>query len=157
MFDEDDNSDVMIMPPAARAAQLRVTLVVSPGQVITPAGFDEDTVGETDIDETPVPVTPPEVRTLRELLLDAENTATLLGPDIRPSSGVKRLREKRVNRTLAVVSDWLLSQMTAVEHEIDGENIMLLNLAEDTRGLIAWPEQEAFDAQEPSRVAEVRD
>lgn len=151
MFDEDDSSDVLIMPTPP-AARLKVTLVVSPSQTITPARFDEDTIGETDIDQTPAPDAP-ELKTLRELLLEAEHLG--LGPDVSPSPGVRRLREKRVNRTLAIVSDWLLSQMTAAEHEINSENILLLNLAEDTRGLIAWPEREAFDATAAANLSEL--
>lgn len=179
MFNEDDSGNVLLLPsnrhvtPEDVVDGMTVLWAVPQRQ----ASFEEDNLEQepltlTEIDELlsradledddeeelePNGATEPTGHhVLRELLLEAETHPAEKTGGLRVSSGIRRLRERRINRTLGVVSDWLLSLSVAFAEEgLNGgpswstdENLLILNLAQDVRGQIEWPEQETHQATE---------
>lgn len=102
---------------------------------------------EPDVEPEPAPEPEPEqptktAKTLRDLLRDSEPwNAVTLGMD--PTPGVRRIMEKRVNRSLAAFTTWL-------------ESVGEPELAALVEQQIAWPEQEAWELQEREREQEDR-
>jgi hypothetical protein len=94
------------------------------------------------------------VKSLRDALLESEPWRNAYGgDDSKLSPGVRRLQERRVNRILTIVADWMLS---VVERRQGDEMalVILLELAESIREQVIWPEREAAEAEVAQREME---
>lgn len=130
MFKEDEAGDLLIAPNPAIASESAVVTGVAaaeiPVQLVT---------GEPKLQD--------EVKTLRDMLYEEEPWyKEAAGRDAALAPGIRRLMEKRVNRTLGIIADWMLG---VVEVRLGDEMtlVVLLELAEDIRKQIKWPELEA--------------
>jgi hypothetical protein len=135
MFKEDEAGDLLIASNPA---------VAFGSSVVTGVAAAEIPVQSVDKpDPEPDPRTC--VKTLRESLYEHEpwylHLQGLAGTE-NLAPGIRRLMEKRVNRTLTTIADWMLD---VVEERLGDEMtlVVLLELAEDVRRQVAWPELEA--------------
>lgn len=92
--------------------------------------------------EAEVEVEPAAPKTLRELLYSQEPWRQQGNLDGQLNPGIRRLMEKRVNRILGTVADWMLG-VAEERIEDDMSLVVLLELAEKVREQIVWPELEA--------------
>lgn len=153
MFEEDENGDVLLVPtPPAHTINANIVATVVEQflqQPIAPIEVESSFV-EDVVNEVTEPAAP---KSLWDRLFEAERSQFEIEAGMSPSTGLRRLRERRVNRTLDVVFDWLLDQAVGA----NGQNYesTLLNLAETIRALIQWPERDAQEAlNELSREAQ---
>lgn len=124
-------------------------------QAVAPRSFHYDTGDEVagqspvvhpaeEFEPTPPPAPEegPWPRTIRQRLLDAERLAERRS-GYRSSPGLRRLQEYRVNRTLAIVAQWLQDMMTPPELDgVECENNTLLGLSKHLSDQIEWTEGE---------------
>lgn len=136
MFEEDEHGDLLLAP----TKKPKVNTISGAAAARIVASTISDILELTE----PVPAPGPEiprVKTLREMLYEQEPWRIA----DRPSSpAIRRLQERRVNRVMSTVADWMLA---VVEQRIDDEMtlVVLLELAETVRQQIIWPELEASD------------
>lgn len=140
MFEEDQPGNQLLVTKEAASQRLASTIA----NVLSLA---EPVTAVANIDG---------MKTLREALYEQEPwyiASATQSP--RPLPGILRLQEKRVNRVLATVSEWLLltaERLPAGDPVAEG----LFELAEEVRQQIAWPEQEAHQMSVES-VSEARE
>ena len=93
----------------------------------------------------PEPAPEPQPPTLREMFYAAEPWNPV--PEgTRLTPGMRRLQEKRVNRNLGIVADWLVN--AADRHPNETVQAVLWERSQIARRQIIWPELEAYEATE---------
>jgi hypothetical protein len=131
MFEEDQPGDVLVAPGPAPG------LFPDPiPDLLPPDSIDLVTVDVEEIGQVKT------VKTLREMLYAAEPWPY----DNPPTPAIGRLMEKRVNRNLTLVADWML----AVVEERQGDEmtlVVLLELAELVRKQITWSVRDSHEAK----------
>jgi hypothetical protein len=141
MFEEDQSGDLLLGPTSRHSFDPD-----DPGGAGSASAGVE--IGGFIIELVPAPAEDPEtkaqVKTLREMLYASEPWSRLT-PGVDPPPGMPQLLEKRINRVLGVVADWMLA---IVEESRDDDEILvvLLELAEKVRRQIEWPERDAHAA-----------
>jgi len=139
MFEEDEQGDLLLAP--GPGPEVKTIRGAAAARILATTISDVLSLAE--------PVTVPEtigVKTLREMLYEQEPwRAALGGDDAHLSPGIRRLMERRVNRVLDTVANWMLA---VVEERVGDEMtlVVLLELAETVRQQIAWPELEGHRA-----------
>jgi len=140
MFEEDEQGDLLL---ASELTKSEVKTVTGEAAAKILASNIANVLGSIE------PVTVPKadrVKTLREMLHDNEPWNSAVGGDAtKLSPGIRRLQERRVNRILETVANWML---TAAEERLGDEMTLavLLELAERVRQEITWPERLAHQA-----------
>lgn len=140
MFKEDEQENQLLVTESKPAvvAGTGAAAVKMTVRTVDPEPEPEP-VAQTEAAE--IVVNDVKVKTLRDMLYEQEpwmrNT-----PNSMHTPGIRRLMEARVNRTLATVADWMVSN---VEGRFGDEMtlVVLLELAEAVREQIVWPEREA--------------
>jgi hypothetical protein len=150
MFEEDDQGDLLLTPgPRVEVDEARAPEVVTGAAAAAIlAQSISDVLGL--VEPAPAPA-PGKTKTLREMLYDQEPWH---GPDQgHPSPGIRRLQEKRVNRVLDAVANWMLG---LVEKRVGDEMalVVFMELAETVRQQIIWPELEAHQAAVKATLAQ---
>jgi hypothetical protein len=84
-------------------------------------------------------------KTLQEMLHASEPWNSAVPDSTHLSPGVRRLQERRINRILGVVINWL-TDLAEQRTEYDAAPILLLELAETVRQQIDWPELRKHEA-----------
>jgi hypothetical protein len=146
MFEEDDQGDLLLVPDHEvevddddevddGARQPEVVIGAAAAAIVAQSISDVLELVEAAPEKD-------KMKTLREMLYEQEpwTSATAV-----PSPGIRRLQERRVNRILDTVANWILA---VVEERIGDEMtlVVLLELAETVREQIVWPELEAHKA-----------
>ena len=154
MFEEDKHGNLLFKPitqapnvtdegPEAGDAEIEALMEAAVSADVTQAASD----AEVDPPAAAPEPAGTEAKTLRDMLYDKEPWRDAA----HPSAGIRRLQERRVNRTLNVVADWMLSIVE--QHAADDMTlVLLLELAEAVRNQVTWPERDAAAATDFTRL-----
>lgn len=140
MFEEDEQGDLLLVPGPTKSGVKTISGAAA-ARILATTISDVLSLAEP----TAVPKTVG-VKTLREMLYEQEPWRHAYGSDdTHLSPAIRRLIERRINRVLDTVANWMLG---VVEERIGDEMtlVVLLELAEAVRQQIEWPERDANEA-----------
>jgi hypothetical protein len=138
MFEEDGPAQLLLLPAEVRSddddeVEFDAQVAVSEPVVVVGGNARAEIMVED------VVVEDVKVKTLRELLYEQE---PWINQPETATPGLRRLMEKRVNRVLDVVANWMLGLVENHVGDVEAL-VILLEQAESVRKQIEWPELEA--------------